>query len=122
MRPSTGQLDLIIFIFPGEIVNIFLENLDLPADFDKLERIHAALGEQQDIINNIDSWYLDYNKYMAEYFNNEDPADPDIFPARFTRFLYGSSGSKHRLLMEFKDEITCGQPSPPLAVSYNNIS
>ena len=114
---GTGPHSIIVLIFPGEIVNIFLENLHLPADFDKLDRIHRELGEQQDIINNIDSWYLDYNKYMGEYFNNEDPADPEIFPVRFTQFLYGSSGSKHRLLMDFEEEITCGQPSPSLTVS-----
>ena len=79
--------------------------------------VHKALGEQTDIINNIDSWYLDYIKYMEEYFNNESPDDPDIFPSRFAQFLFGSSGSKHRLLMDFEDGLTCGQPSPNLTVS-----
>ena len=95
-----------------------MEHLDLPNDFDKLEKFHKDLGEQTDIINNIDTWYLDYMKYMAEYFNNEDPADPEVFPSRFTQFLYGSSGSRHRLLMEFEEEIECGHPSPPLTVSF----
>ena len=117
MSTTLHIIFIVLSIFAGEIVNIFLENLDLPADFDKLERIHEALGEQKDIINNINSWYLDYNNYMGEYFNNEDPASPEIFPSRFTQFLYGSSGSKHRLLMEFKDDIVCGQPSPSLSVS-----
>ena len=99
-------------------MNLFLEDLDLPADLDKLEKIHQDLGEQKDIINNIDSWYLDFMKYMAEYFNNEDPADPEVFPLRFTQFLFGSSGSKHRLLMDFEEKIECGHPSPRLSVSY----
>lgn len=98
-------------------MNLFLENLDLPADMDKLDRVHKALGEQTDIINSIDSWYLDYLKYMQEYFKNEDPTDPEVFPSRFTQFLYGASGSKHRLLMEFEETIECGEPAPLLSVS-----
>ena len=94
-----------------------MESLDLPADLDKLEMIHKALGEQTDIINSMDSWYLDYMKYMQEYFNYEDPADPEVFPSRFTQFLYGASGSKHRLLMDFGEKIECGHPSPHLSVS-----
>jgi len=101
----------------GEKVNLFLENLDLPADFDKLQMIHEALGEQKDIIHSIDSWYLDYRKYMQEYFSNEDPADPQLFPSRFTQFLYGASGSKHRLLMEWEEDMVCGQPAPRLSMS-----
>ena len=98
---------------------MFLENLDLPADFDKLQMIHEALGEQKDIIHSIDSWYLDYLKYMQEYFSNEDPADPQLFPSRFTQFLYGASGSKHRLLMEWEEDMVCGQPAPRLSVSVS---
>merc|ERR1719192_22780 len=79
--------------------------------------IHEALGEQRDIIHSIDSWYLDYLKYMQEYFSNEDPADPQLFPSRFTQFLYGASGSKHRLLMEWEEDMVCGQPAPRLSMS-----
>ena len=53
----------------GEQVNLFMENLDLPSEFDKLELIHNELADQSDIINSLDSWYLDFKKYMNDHYD-----------------------------------------------------
>ena len=52
----------------GEKVNVFMENLDLPKDLKKLDKVHEELAAQEDIIHSIDSWYIDFKKYMNTYF------------------------------------------------------
>lgn len=58
----------IYFPSQGEKVNLFMENLDLPNEIDKLELVHEQLAEQDDIINSLDSWYLDFKEYMNDHF------------------------------------------------------
>jgi len=41
----------------------------------------------------------------------------ESFDARLTQFLFGSVGSKHRLLLRYDSEITCGQPAPAINMS-----
>ena len=53
----------------GEKVNVFLENLDLPSEFDKLEFLHNQLEQKTDIINSLDSWYIDFKTYMNDHFD-----------------------------------------------------
>jgi len=107
----------------GEKVTVFMENLDLPADLAKLDKIHEELKAQDDIIHSIDSWYLDFKKYMNEHFLSgsagipEDKIDEDMFRKKLTQFLFGSVGSKHRLLLTYDGEITCGEPAPPINMS-----
>ena len=58
----------IYFPSQGEKVNLFMENLDLPSEIDKLEFVHNQLAEQDDIIHSLDSWYLDFKDYMNDHF------------------------------------------------------
>ena len=58
----------IYFPSQGEKVTIFMENLDLPADLAKLDKVHEELAAQTDIIHSLDSWYLDFKKYMNTHF------------------------------------------------------
>ena len=44
--------------------------------------------------------------------------DDEEFSHKFTQFLYGSVGSKHRLLLGFEDDIKCGEPAPKMTVSF----
>ena len=109
----------IYFPSQGEKVNLFMENLDLPNELDKLELVHNQLAEQTDIVNSLDSWYLDFKDYMNDHFYAgmpEKSLDPEEFQKKFTRFLFGSVGSKHRLLLGFEDDITCGEPAPKMTV------
>ena len=46
----------------------------------------------------------------------ENNLEPEEFSKKFTRFLYGSVGSKHRLLLGFEDGLTCGEPAPRMTV------
>ena len=46
----------------------------------------------------------------------ENSLEPEEFSKKFTRFLYGSVGSKHRLLLGFEDGLTCGEPAPKMTV------
>ena len=46
----------------------------------------------------------------------ENSLDPEEFQKKFTRFLFGSVGSRHRLLLGFEDDITCGEPAPQMTV------
>merc|ERR1711970_1064361 len=43
--------------------------------------------------------------------------DENSFKERMTQFLFGSVGSKHRLLLTYDGEITCGEPAPPINMS-----
>ena len=45
-----------------------MENLNLPEDLLKLDKMHDDLANQTDIIVSFDSWYLDFKKYMNKYF------------------------------------------------------
>jgi len=106
----------------GEKVNVFMENLDLPKDLKKLDKVHEELAAQEDIIHSIDSWYIDFKKYMNTYFPKgqgipEEEMDEDDFRTKMTRFLFGSVGSKHRLLLSYDDEIICGEPAPAINMS-----
>jgi len=106
----------------GEKVNVFMENLDLPKDLKKLDKVHEELAAQEDIIHSIDSWYIDFKKYMNTYFPKgqgipEEEMDEDDFRKKMTRFLFGSVGSKHRLLLSYDDEIICGEPAPAINMS-----
>ena len=63
--------------------------------------------------------YLDFKDYMNDHFYAgmpEKSLDPEEFQKKFTRFLFGSVGSKHRLLLGFEDDITCGEPAPKMTV------
>ena len=44
-----------------------MENLDLPAELDKLELVHRKLAAHPDI-HSIDSWYTDFKQYMNRHF------------------------------------------------------
>jgi len=106
----------------GEKVNVFMENLDLPKDLKKLDKVHEELAAATDIIHSIDSWYIDFKKYMNTHFPKgrgipEEEMDEDEFRKRMTQFLFGSVGSKHRLLLSYDDEITCGEPVPNINMS-----
>jgi len=111
-------------LFPkqGEQVTIFMSGLDLPEELDKLDTVHARLEEQEDIIasGSVDSWYLDFKKYVNSNFDAGLPnktMDEEEFRNKSTQFLYSPSGSKHRLLLKFNDTIVCGQPSPKIEMS-----
>ena len=52
----------------GEKVTVFMENLDLPKDLAKLDKVHEELAAQEDIIHSVDSWYLDFKMYMNTNF------------------------------------------------------
>ena len=47
--------------------------------------------------------------------------DDEEFSNKFTQFLYGSVGSKHRLLLGFEDDIKCGEPAPKMTVSFVQV-
>merc|ERR1719450_257983 len=47
----------------------------------------------------------------------EEEMDEDEFRKKMTQFLFGSVGSKHRLLLSYDDEITCGKPVPNINMS-----
>ena len=49
-------------------MTVFMENLDLPKDLAKLDKVHEELAAQEDIIHSVDSWYLDFKKYMNTNF------------------------------------------------------
>lgn len=103
-----------------------MENLDLPKDLAKLDKVHAELAAQKDIIHSLDSWYLDFKKYVNTNFltgegipeeSMEELVGDESFNERLTQFLFGSVGSKHRLLLSYDSEITCGQPAPAINMS-----
>lgn len=110
----------------GEKVTVFMENLDLPKDLAKLDKVHEELAAQEDIIHSVDSWYLDFKKYMNTNFltgvgipeeTMDELVGDESFNSRLTQFLFGSVGSKHRLLLSYDGEITCGQPAPAINMS-----
>ena len=67
------QQNTIHFPSQGEQVTVFMENLDLPKDLAKLDKVHEELAAQEDIIHSLDSWYLDFKKYMNKHFLEGSP-------------------------------------------------
>jgi len=106
----------------GEKVTVFMENLDLPEDLLKLDKMHDELANQTDIIVSFDSWYLDFKKYMNKYFLTEkglpdETLTQEEFDDKLTQFLYGPFGARHRMLINFYSEPECGVPSSAMNLS-----
>jgi len=106
----------------GEKVTVFMENLDLPADLLKLDKMHEDLAAETDIIVSFDSWYLDFKKYMNKYFLTqeglpEETLTKEEFDSKLTQFLYGPFGARHRMLINFNEEPECGTPAPAMNLS-----
>jgi len=111
-------------LFPsqGEQVTVFLAGLQLPEELPKLDLIHSKLQKQSDIIasSSLDSWYLDFKKYVNNNFHAEVPEkemEVDEFNMRLTQFLFSPSGSKHRLLLNFNESLVCGDPASKMELA-----
>ena len=47
----------------------------------------------------------------------DNSLDTEEFRNKFTRFLFGTKGSKHRLLLGFDQDMECGEPAPHMTMS-----
>jgi len=70
----------------------------------------------------MDSWYLDFKHYVNRHFLDgpglpEETIEKELYNNLTTQFLYSQTGSRHRLLINFQDKITCGEPASPMNLS-----
>ena len=85
----------------GEKIFLFVTDLKLPEELDKLDQTIQALRAETDIIGDIDSWYPVFAKYHSDHFGQEDGVTVNNlnytqFSARLTQFLYSPNGARYR--------------------------
>ena len=127
--PGTYLSDFFIknkeyFPFGGDRVTVFCHDLDYVNDYFELDNLVKQIEAQTDIVDNVDSWTNNFNKYMNDHFvNNGDPQMPgtelakEDFRQRLTQFLFSPLGAKWRNTFNFNGTLTCGQSAPKLVLS-----
>ena len=105
----------------GEKIFVFVTDLQLPEELDKLDEVLQELREQGDILHSIKSWYLDFKEYHKDYFEEKDGVkvtklSKEAYQERLTRFLFSPKGSQYRMLFRFDKPIKCGIPAPEAEV------
>ena len=110
----------------GDRVTIYCSGINVSEEFEKLNQLATNIKEQDDIVDNIDSWTFKFTDYYNNYFVKSKSQeklpykkmDHHTFSERFTQFLYSPKGSLYRSRFLFEpDNLTCGEATPDLVLS-----
>lgn len=102
----------------GEKIHVFIIELQLPEELEKLDKTIKTLQDQPDILTNIDSWYLSFAEYCQTNFPDNDTLkhvngiDKPTFSRLLTQFLFSLQGSKYRMMFRYGGDLKCGLPAP----------
>jgi len=103
----------------GEKVTVFMGDLKLPEELDKLDLMHKELDQSTDIISSVNSWYNGFVSYM-ENFPDDGPVlnmTENVFNSRLTQYLFSPTGSQYRFLFQYEEPIQCGKNAPKIQLS-----
>ena len=113
------EANKIYFPFGGDRVKVWIAEVpDYHQEFRGLNDMSKELAEQTDIIDSVDSWTLDFDRYTKKYFGM--PAwnlDSENFNQKLGQYLFSPKGGKYRKSFRFDKEPSCGNPSPSLLLS-----
>ena len=113
--------------FPGdgERVMVYIADVELHDNLDKVEQLVNTLTQAEDIIKSVDSWYPAFKNFSNTNLGTNIPApvDKDQFSSDLTQFLFSADPDTLglRFLPSFKyraeAELECGSPAPPVLLS-----
>ena len=110
----------------GEKIFVFVTELQLPEELEKLDSVISELQKQDDILSNVNSWYVPFKKYHNDHFKQKDKVnvndlDEELFKTRLTQFLFSPNGSRFRMLFRFDGNMKCGIPAPEIQVCFSHL-
>ena len=91
---------------------------DYHQEFRALNDMSTELADQTDIIDSVDSWTVDFDRYTQKYFGIKAwKLDKEGFDQKLGQYLFSPKGGKFRKSFRFDSEPSCGNPSPKLLLS-----
>ena len=82
--------------------------MDYVGEFDKLNSMAADLTNQTDIIDKVDSWTLEFERYGSVYnlmdFDHQ-VLNKSVFNEVLTQFLFSPKGGRYRQQFKFKNDL-----------------
>ena len=82
--------------------------MDYIGEFDKLNSMAAELTNQTDIIDKVDSWTLEFERYGSVYnlmdFDHQ-VLNKSVFNEVLTQFLFSPKGGRYRQQFKFKNDL-----------------
>ena len=101
------------FPFGGDRVTIWCSDVDYITEFDKLNQLSLKLENQTDIIDKVDSWTQEFDRYKSIHHLEETKT----YDQAFTQFLFSPKGGKYRERFKFDSDLNCGQSAPLMRLS-----
>jgi len=107
------------FAMDGERGTIYIKETNYTENFEKLEAMVTKLENEEHIIRSIDSWYMQFKKFLRV----DDPSfewaslDETTFNEKLSHFLFAPMGAKYRIMLKFDGDLRCGHPAPQILVS-----
>ena len=110
----------------GVRVTIYMAEIELHNNLEKIEELIAALEDADDIVESVDAWYPSFKNYSNSGKGYNVPftlLDEDTFQQELTQFLHntgpGSLGLRFIPSFSFSgnDKLECGAPAPPVFLS-----
>ena len=96
------------FPFGGDRVTIWCNSVDYVGEFGKLNSMAAELTNQTDIIDKVDSWTLEFERYGSVYnlmdFDHQ-VLNKSVFNDILTQFLFSPKGGRYRQQFKFKNDL-----------------
>ena len=105
------------FPFGGDRVTIWCSDLDYFNEFDKLSAMAKRLAQQNDIIDKVDDWMMEFEDYGTRNKLMNNVTDLNHFNGLLTQFLFSPTGGRYRQQFKFEEELVCGSPAPKLSLS-----
>lgn len=116
-----------IEFFPsdGEVVTVYMTELDYPNELDQINNLALTLAESTDIVRSTNSWFPDYAEYINYHVGFADDGreipDTPMLPQEFnnltSQFLTSPMGSRWQPNFHPIEELVCGSPISQLKVS-----
>ena len=102
-------------------MTLWCNSIDYISEFDKLNTMAIELKNQTDIIDKVDSWTLEFERYTRDYnlmeFDQQQSLNRSVFNDVLTQFFFSPKGGRYRQQFIFEDELNCGEASSKMLLS-----
>ena len=77
------------------------------------------LANQTDIIDKVESWTLEFERYVDVYdlMDLSQPHNKSVFNQVLTQFLFSPKGGAFRQQFKFQNDVICGEPVSDMLLS-----
>ena len=97
----------------GEPVLIISEG-ESPLNLTQISTLLSDIEAQNDIVTEMEAWYLDFQKYHEANFGPLLTQDWDSVQSRLVQFLFSSKGARYQYMFNFQKEPQCGGTLPKI--------